>query len=132
MKLSHFSLTEFVCPCCGQVKMDEDFLRKLDYARDLAGVPFRVTSGFRCPRHNHKVGGKPDSAHLRGLAADIAAGNSDTRARILFALIKAGFQRIGIDFKRGFIHVDDDPEKPRPRVWGYLWPLFFDRLENRF
>ena len=99
--------------------MQEAFLKRLDYARDLAGVPFRITSGYRCPRHNARVGGKPNSAHTRGWAADIAAEDSETRARILFGLIKAGFRRMGIDCKRGFIHVDDDPEKPRPRVWGY-------------
>jgi len=117
--LRNFSLAEFVCPCCGRQNMGEAFLERLDYARDLAGVPFRITSGYRCPRHNARVGGSPSSAHLRGLAADIAATDSESRAKVLFGLIKAGFRRIGIDFKRGFIHVDDDPEKPRPRVWGY-------------
>ena len=117
--LRYFSLSEFVCPCCGRQEMKEDFLKLLDYARDVAGVPFKITSGFRCPRHNAHVGGKPNSAHLGGWAADIAAEDSETRARIVVGLIKAGFRRIGIDFKRGFIHVDCDPEKPKPRLWGY-------------
>jgi len=94
-------------------------LEKLDLAREMAGVPFRITSGYRCKKHNEAVGGRPNSAHTRGFAADIAATDSETRARIVFGLIKAGFRRIGIDFKRGFVHVDCDPEKPTPRLWGY-------------
>ena len=31
----------------------------------------RITSGYRCPRLNAAVGGRPASQHLRGEAADI-------------------------------------------------------------
>ena len=99
--------------------MKDEFLKKLDLARELAGVPFVITSGFRCEKHNRAVGGKPNSAHTRGFAADIAAGDSLTRAKIVFGLIEAGFRRIGLDFGRGFVHADCDPEKPSPRLWGY-------------
>jgi uncharacterized protein YcbK (DUF882 family) len=98
--------------------MDDDFLKRLDKARELAGVPFVITSGFRCPKHNKEVGGKPNSAHLRGLAADIAVADNETRYQIIYGLIKAGFKRIGIG--KGFIHVDGDVvTKPFPRVWLY-------------
>ena len=51
--------------------MDKNFLQKLDRARDVAGVPFIITSAYRCEQHNKNVGGKPNSAHLRGYAVDI-------------------------------------------------------------
>lgn len=38
-------------------------------ARDLVG-PMRVTSGWRCPALNRKVGGASGSYHLDGLATD--------------------------------------------------------------
>jgi len=117
--MKYFSLREFACPCCGRAEMQEEFKQKIDLARELAGVPFVITSGFRCKKHNREVGGKPNSAHLGGWAADIRARTSRRRAKIVEALIKVGFRRIGIDFKRGFIHVDCDPTKPSPRLWGY-------------
>ena len=38
--------------------------------RDKFG-PIRITSGYRCPKLNHAVGGVKNSQHLRGEAADI-------------------------------------------------------------
>lgn len=33
--------------------------------------PISVASGIRCPVHNRRVGGAPDSAHLEGKALDL-------------------------------------------------------------
>ena len=115
--MRHFSLDEFACPCCGRADMDEDFLEMLDEARSIAGLPFIITSGYRCARHNREVGGRPNSAHLRGLAADISVSNNNARFRILFGLIRAGFKRIGI--AKDFIHADADLSKPYPTLWLY-------------
>jgi len=43
----------------------------LDYWRDLLGAPQIVNSGYRSPRHNHTVGGAPQSRHLWGDAVDL-------------------------------------------------------------
>jgi hypothetical protein len=45
----------------------------LDPLRERWGAPIRVNSGYRCPALNRKVGGVPNSYHLRGMAADINA-----------------------------------------------------------
>jgi uncharacterized protein YcbK (DUF882 family) len=42
-----------------------------------------VTSGFRCPYGNARVGGEPDSNHMRGKALDFQQGNIDGQARSL-------------------------------------------------
>lgn len=39
--------------------------------RDYFGVPVKVTSGYRSKELNAKIGGKPNSQHLTGHAADI-------------------------------------------------------------
>ena len=65
--VKYFTTEEMECPCCGVDNMHRAFVLMLDEARRLAGVPFVVTSGFRCPDHNRAVGGNPDSAHLVGL-----------------------------------------------------------------
>lgn len=98
-------------------KMQESHLQKLEIARYLASIPFIITSGFRTPGHNRKVGGKKDSSHLSGYASDIKATSSSHRYIIINALIEAGFHRIGIG--KGFIHADNDPTKPPSVVWLY-------------
>lgn len=103
VQLEHFKLKEFACSCCGKAKMDSVFLEKIDEARRLAGIPFKINSGYRCPKHNTEVGSTSKN-HTSGKAADIAANNSQTRLKIVSALLKAGFKRIGIS--KTFIHAD--------------------------
>ena len=100
-----------------EYNMNEDFLAKLDKARELANIPFIINSAYRSPEQNARVGGKPNSSHLRGLAVDIRANDSSTRYIVLNALIKVGFNRIGI--ASSFIHVDDDKEKANNVIWTY-------------
>lgn len=45
--------------------------RHLEQVRALFGRPLVITSGYRCPELNRAVGGVWDSAHVRGVAADI-------------------------------------------------------------
>jgi uncharacterized protein YcbK (DUF882 family) len=116
--LKYFRVDEFDCPCCGLRDMDEHFLKMLDHARLLAGVPFIINSGFRCITHNTKVGGKLTSSHRRGLAVDIKVKDSHTRFKILEALLAVGFIRIGIH-DPAFIHVDLDTNKPGEMLWLY-------------
>ena len=85
------------------------FLNDLDYARDIARVPFVVNSGCRCVAHNAAIGGEHDSAHCKGLAADISCLDPDQRKSILTGLLTVGFNRIII--YDDFIHVDDDETK---------------------
>lgn len=116
MELKNFKLSEFDCPSeeGSAVDMQPTFLEMLDRARDISGIPYKITSGIRRPERNMAIGGKPNSSHLRGYAADIAATDSRSRFLILQGLLEAGFNRIGIagDGKGNFIHVDNDPDKP--------------------
>ena len=98
-------------------KMDKTFLLRLDEARERAGIPFVINSAYRTPEHNAKIGGKPNSSHLRGLAVDISVTNSRQRFIVLNALLDVGFTRIGI--ADTFIHVDLDSEKSKEVIWTY-------------
>jgi len=100
-----------------EYKMDADFLAKLDEARELADIPFIINSAYRSVEQNKKVGGKPNSSHLKGLAVDIKIKDSRTRYIVLNALIRVGFNRIGV--ASTFIHVDDDKEKSENVIWTY-------------
>jgi hypothetical protein len=91
--------------------MDPEVLRMLDEARKLAGIPFSLSSAYRCAKHNKSVGGVADSAHTRGYAVDIRCTDSHSRFVMLQALLEAGFRRI--ELAPTWIHVDNDPDKPR-------------------
>lgn len=93
---------------------------KLDEAREIAGVPFKITSGFRSKEQNKKAGGVEDSAHLSGYAVDIACTSDINRYKIQTALLKVGFNRLGIG--ETFIHADIDPNKPANVIWHYYKP----------
>jgi len=115
--MKHFDVSEFDCPCCGKNGMKRGTMDRFDLARDLAGVPFHINSGYRCAKHNKEVGGNLDSPHLRGYAADIAVSGSRNRWKIRKALIDAGFKRIGTC--KDFLHADDDPNKDQCVEWMY-------------
>lgn len=83
-----------------------ELLGKLQRARDIAGIPFVITSGVRP--------GDP-KAHGGGWAADIRCNTSADRLKMLRALMKAGFKRIGIYNKH--IHVDVWPDGPPNVAW---------------
>lgn len=114
----YFNNDEVMCKCgCKLNNFSQNLVDMLDIAREYAKIPFTVTSGCRCEGHNKAVGGKPESSHTKGLAVDIAAGTSTQRAKVLYALITAGFTRIGI--AKTFIHVDIDKDKPPYVTWLY-------------
>ena len=116
-RVKYFKPEEFCCHCgCGSCDIHPQLVAALDLAREKAGVPFKINSGFRCKKHNALVGGKTTSSHTLGLAVDIAYVNGTQGIKILKALTPY-FDRIGVG--KDFIHVDVDHDKPSPTLWTY-------------
>lgn len=115
--MSYFKSGEFTCPCCGKVIVSGWLIHLLNKIREPLGIPMIVSSGYRCKKRNKKVGGKKDSAHRRGTAADIKCPNSAIRYLIIKYALEAGFKRIGIG--SDFIHLDVDDELPIEVLWTY-------------
>lgn len=115
IKLQYFKLSEFDCRCCGKNQMNLEFLKRLDNARRVAGIPFVINSGFRCEDHNAEVGGSPTSSHMKGFAADIRAETSHQKYRINAGAIASGIQRIGV--YKTFMHLDTDPDKRQEQLF---------------
>lgn len=115
----YFSDRELTCNCgkCGMKITDKEFLDMLDKAREIAGIPFIITSPYRCLEYNRSIGSKDTSTHVKGLAVDIKATDSRTRFLIIKALIEVGFTRIGQ--AETFIHVDLDKTKAQNVFWKY-------------
>jgi len=108
----NFSRAEFACnDYCGFDAISLDLVNRLQVARRIAEIPLKINSGCRCEAHNRVVGGVVDSAHLTGLAADIACYASHTRYVVLLGLYAAGFTRIKL--YPSWIHVDIGELKPQ-------------------
>jgi uncharacterized protein YcbK (DUF882 family) len=117
----HFRAKEFECRCgcCARQVLDDKLISMLDEVRDLVGRPVRITSGFRCAKHQddlRKQGletavGK--SSHENGQAADLSCPD-------MAALEKACLQvfaQYSVGVAKAFIHVD--VRQGGPRRWRY-------------
>lgn len=63
----------------------------LQPVRDKIGKPMIITSGFRCPEVNKLVGGKANSQHLKGQAADFIIKGM-TPQQIIFKIATMGIE----------------------------------------
>lgn len=113
MKTSKFFKPyEFIrcVPSCKIEQISQNLLDRLDAARELAQIPFVITSAYRPAAYELSKGRNGYSSHCKGLAVDIRCSDSSSRLIILQSLLSAGFVRIGIYSKH--IHVDIDSSKP--------------------
>lgn len=72
--LKHIDMRLYPCRCCGAAAITADFaalLRLLNDELEKKGWCVRVNSGYRCQKHNAKIGGHPNSRHKVGQAADL-------------------------------------------------------------
>ena len=76
MKLTeNFNLSEFNCKSGAEMPSEVfDNIKKLaenmQVLRNHIGKPIQITSGYRSPDHNKKVGGAKASKHVLGQACD--------------------------------------------------------------
>lgn len=87
-------------------KMQPEFLKLLDEVRDRCGFPFQITSSYRSPEKNKKVGGSLNSMHLQGRAVDIACTSSVQRWIIVREAIRSG---LTVGIMPNAIHLDNRP-----------------------
>ena len=104
------------------------FLDFIDELRARCDFPFRVTSGWRSKKYHQSLTDRgyhtiPNSAHLKGLAADIIIKDSVKRALFVGHALQLVHElglpfRVGIK-KNSFCHIDIDETKTNPRLWIY-------------
>ena len=68
----NFCREEFKCRCgkCGLMAINPFIVHRLQVIRDIINLPIHINSGYRCKKHNLKVGGAKNSLHMQGLAID--------------------------------------------------------------
>jgi uncharacterized protein YcbK (DUF882 family) len=63
----------------------------LQKMRDIIARPIKINSGFRCKKHNYESGGRTNSAHIYGLAADIAFPDGILEDDLMHIVADCGF-----------------------------------------
>ena len=112
-----FSPREIACKGTGKVLVNEQALDKLQALRDRLRKPLILTSAYRSPEHNRKVGGAKNSRHMQGDAFDVRMDNHDPH-EFEAAARAVGFTGFGYYPKQGFMHIDTG----RSRTWGTPFP----------
>jgi zinc D-Ala-D-Ala carboxypeptidase len=115
-----FSPAELACRGSGELVVDPRALDMLQSLRNRLGRPMIVTSAYRSPAHNARVGGAPRSRHLQGIAFDVRMDNHDPEAFIAQARA-VGFHGIGTYPRQGFVHIDARPAA-EAAIWGDPFP----------
>lgn len=88
----------------------------LQILRDEVKKPIKITSGYRSPEHNAKVGGVKSSRHITGEAADfkIAGMTPKEVAAVIEKLIAAGkMEEGGLGTYSTWTHYDHRNVKAR-------------------
>jgi len=102
----------------GELKIDSNAMDKLQALRDLIGRPLLITSAYRSPAHNKRVGGAKASKHMEAIAFDVRMENHNPH-EFEAAARAVGFTGFGYYIKSGFMHIDTGPA----RSWGKPWPI---------
>lgn len=90
--------------------------KNLQVLRDEINKPIKITSGYRSPEHNAKVGGVKSSRHLTGEAADLKVAGMTPKevAAVIEKLIAAGkMEEGGLGIYSTWIHYDHRNVKAR-------------------
>ena len=112
VKLStHFNSSEFDCHgsgCCSQTIINPQLVKYLQQIRDHFNAPITITSAYRCPTHNSRIGGATGSRHTKGDAADIVVKGRTPREVAKYAE-SIGIKGIGLYETSAdgyFVHID--------------------------
>jgi uncharacterized protein YcbK (DUF882 family) len=106
----NFPLTETI------LRNIQELAKNLQVLRDEVKKPIKITSGFRDPSFNKKIGGATQSRHITGEAADLKIEGYTPKqvAAIIEKLIAAGkMKQGGLGIYSTWIHYDVRGTKAR-------------------
>lgn len=108
--IRHFDRQEFACKCgryCDGFPVEPDpvLVSLAQRLRNHFGVPVKVSSGVRCPKHNANVGGVANSRHLTGKAMDFAVEGKSS-AQVLEYIQTQPEVRYAYAIDKHYVHMD--------------------------
>tara|TARA_Y100000034_G_C6767421_1_gene342177 strand:+ start:115 stop:582 length:468 start_codon:yes stop_codon:yes gene_type:complete len=134
MATDHFSDNELACRCCKVATMQPAFMESLERIRVEMNRPLKLSSAFRCSKHNQEVSSTgPNGPHTDhgegGQAVDVQISGADA-LRLVEVAKKYGMTGIGVKQNgpagKRFIHLDNLGISytkltggPRPWLWSY-------------
>ena len=111
----NFAIREFNSKDGGGMRengMSNELLLKLERLRyECGNKPMIITSGYRTPSHNKRVGGASNSQHIYGRAADIKVRGVSPST--VYSKADKIFSRGGVGKYSTFTHVDTRGHKAR-------------------
>jgi uncharacterized protein YcbK (DUF882 family) len=118
---NNFTLQEFNSKCGRDIPNNVlpniiQLAKNLQVLRDAVGKSISITSGYRSPQHNKKIGGAKDSQHVKGMAADIKVAGMTPKevALVIEGLIESGkMKQGGIGIYPSWVHYDIRGTKAR-------------------
>jgi uncharacterized protein YcbK (DUF882 family) len=118
---NNFTLQEFNSKCGRDIPNNVlpnilQLAKNLQVLRDAVGKSITITSGYRSPQHNKKIGGAKDSQHVKGMAADIKVAGMTPKevALVIEGLIESGkMKQGGIGIYASWVHYDIRGTKAR-------------------
>lgn len=117
----NFSLEEFKCKDGSDIPNNvlssiKELAKNLQVLRDTINKTISITSGYRSPKYNAKIGGVKNSQHTKGTASDIQIKGMTPKevALVIEGLIESGkMKQGGIGVYPGFVHYDIRGTKAR-------------------
>ena len=109
----NFNSYEFRCglgsPCsCSTILIDDKLVDYLQKIRDNFGKSVSITSAYRCPSYNKRIGGATQSYHSKGMACDIVVNGVTPREVAKYAesigILGIGLYETASDGH--FVHID--------------------------
>jgi len=105
----------------------------LEQVRILTGYPLEISSGYRCPELNRRVGGAKTSQHTLGLAADFTCAEFGPPVDIIKAIRGSGieFDQCILEYAK-WVHISFS-RTPRGRVLTIYDPKegYLDGLRDK-
>ena len=111
---AHFKIKEFAQKNgkCDKILIDSELVEVLEDIREHFSAPVIITSGYRTPEYNAKVGGAKNSQHTKGTAADIQV--KGVPADKVQQYLKNKYRdKYGIGSYWTFTHIDTREKKAR-------------------
>jgi len=123
MTIKNFKISEFYCHDVNQTKIPNEYIDNvnelmlnLQVLRDELGVPIHISSGYRTPEYNKRIGGAKRSFHLKAMAADIYTDEysaSEVHKTIQRLIDEGKMKEGGLGKYRTFTHYDVRDYKAR-------------------
>jgi uncharacterized protein YcbK (DUF882 family) len=112
----HFKVKEFAQKDyqCDEVLIDSELIKVLEDVRTNFKMPVIITSGYRTPEYNKKIGGVKNSQHTKGTAADIKV-KTVPASEVQRYLNRKYPDKYGIGRYENFTHIDVREKKARWR-----------------